>query len=203
MLINLAINARNTMPQGGNLALEAANIFVEEEYCRRNCSRRDQFVVICLSNIGVGMPPRVLSRAFEPFFKTEEIGQGTSPGLSQVYGFVKQFGGHIKIYGEVGQGTTVKIYLPLEAPTTSTSTCSPRERCRNSTAEARNLFTSSGFGSRGRLREKAADGVHFPRGGELFLDLPDGPLRLHPLLVLALPLGSLKRLLRIRARANL
>jgi PAS domain S-box-containing protein len=112
-LVNLAINARDAMPGGGKLTLEAANVFVDEDYCRVNPELSPgQFVVICASDTGVGMAPDVLSRAFEPFFTTKEPGQGTGLGLSQVYGFVKQSGGHIKIYSEVGQGTTIKIYLP-------------------------------------------------------------------------------------------
>jgi PAS domain S-box-containing protein len=112
-LVNLAINARDAMTNGGKLTLEAGNVFVDEDYCRVNPELSPgQFVIICVSDTGVGMSPDVLSRAFEPFFTTKEFGQGTGLGLSQVYGFVKQSGGHIKIYSEIGQGTTIKIYLP-------------------------------------------------------------------------------------------
>ncbi len=112
-LVNLAINARDAMPGGGKVTLDATNIFADEDYCRANPELSPgHYVVLCVSDTGCGMPPDVLSRSFEPFFTTKELGQGTGLGLSQVYGFVKQSGGHIKIYSEVDQGTTVKIYLP-------------------------------------------------------------------------------------------
>lgn len=112
-LLNLAINARDAMPNGGKITIEAANVFVDEDYCRVNPEiTPGPYVVICVSDTGSGMPPDIVARVFEPFFTTKEPGQGTGLGLSQVYGFVKQSGGHIKIYSEVDQGTTVKIYLP-------------------------------------------------------------------------------------------
>lgn len=112
-LVNLAINARDAMPNGGKLTIEAANVFADEEYCKQNPELSvGQYVVICVSDTGLGMSKEILGHAFEPFFTTKELGQGTGLGLSQVYGFVKQSGGHIKIYSEEGQGTTIKIYLP-------------------------------------------------------------------------------------------
>ena len=112
-LVNLAINARDAMPGGGKVTLETTNIYADDDYCRLNPELSPgQYVLICVSDTGSGMPPDLLTRAFEPFFTTKELGQGTGLGLSQVYGFVKQSGGHVKIYSEVGQGTTVKIYLP-------------------------------------------------------------------------------------------
>jgi PAS domain S-box-containing protein len=115
-LVNLAINARDAMSEGGKIIIEATNVFADEEYCRANPElSQGQYVLICVSDAGSGMAPDVLSRVFEPFFTTKEPGQGTGLGLSQVYGFVKQSGGHIKIYSEVGQGTTVKIYMPRYA----------------------------------------------------------------------------------------
>jgi CheY-like chemotaxis protein len=112
-IVNLAINARDAMPNGGKLTIEAANTYVDETYVRGNPEvTPGQFVVICVTDTGVGMPADVLSRAFEPFFSTKDPGQGTGLGLSQVYGFVKQSGGHVKIYSEVDHGTTVKIYFP-------------------------------------------------------------------------------------------
>jgi PAS domain S-box-containing protein len=112
-LVNLAINARDAMPSGGKLTIEAANVFADDEYSRQNPELTPgQYVVICVSDTGAGMSKEILAHAFEPFFTTKELGQGTGLGLSQVYGFVKQSGGHIKIYSEIGQGTTVKLYLP-------------------------------------------------------------------------------------------
>jgi PAS domain S-box-containing protein len=111
-LVNLAINARDAMPKGGKLTIEAANAFADDDYVRSNPEiSQGQYVVICVSDTGAGMPKDVLARAFEPFFTTKEAGQGTGLGLSQVYGFVKQSGGHVKIYSELGQGTTVKMYF--------------------------------------------------------------------------------------------
>jgi CheY-like chemotaxis protein len=112
-LINLAINARDAMPNGGKLTIEAANVFADENYSRMNPEiAPGQYVAICVTDTGAGMPPDVLDRAFEPFFTTKDVGHGTGLGLSQVYGFIKQSGGHIKIYSEIGQGSTVKLYLP-------------------------------------------------------------------------------------------
>ena len=112
-LVNLAINARDAMPTGGKITIEAGNVFADEDYTRLNPEvAPGQYDVICVSDNGNGMLPEVANRAFEPFFTTKEAGHGTGLGLSQVYGFVKQSGGHVKIYSEPGDGTTVKIYLP-------------------------------------------------------------------------------------------
>ena len=101
------------MPNGGKLTVEASNQTLDRDYCRTNPEvTAGQYALICVSDTGHGMTPDVLARAFEPFFTTKEIGQGTGLGLSQVYGFVKQSGGHLKIYSEAEHGTTAKLYFP-------------------------------------------------------------------------------------------
>jgi PAS domain S-box-containing protein len=112
-LVNLAINGRDAMPDGGKLTIEAANVTVDDKLHRHTPDlAKGQYVLLCITDTGEGMTPDVVSHVFEPFFTTKEVGQGTGLGLSQVYGFVKQSGGHIQLESEVGKGTMVKIYLP-------------------------------------------------------------------------------------------
>ena len=112
-ILNIALNARDAMPDGGKLTIEATNAFLDQSYARRNPEvTPGQFVAISISDTGNGMTPEVLARVFEPFFTTKAAGQGTGLGLAQVYGFVRQSGGNVKIYSEPGEGTMVRIYLP-------------------------------------------------------------------------------------------
>ncbi len=100
------------MPDGGKLTIEAANLYLDGAYAKTVELAEGQYVCLSVSDTGTGMAPEIAAQAFEPFFTTKEVGQGTGLGLSQVYGFVKQSGGHVKIYSEVGEGTTVKLFLP-------------------------------------------------------------------------------------------
>lgn len=112
-LLNLTINARDAMPEGGTLIIETCNAHLDDaqEAKLRDVVQGD-YVAICVTDTGVGMTPEVMSRAFDPFFTTKPIGQGTGLGLSMIYGFIRQSGGYAKIASAVGKGTRVKLYLP-------------------------------------------------------------------------------------------
>jgi CheY-like chemotaxis protein len=111
-LLNLCINARDAMPDGGRLTIETANKWLDDRAARDRELSPGQYVSVCVTDTGTGMTPDVVARAFDPFFTTKPLGRGTGLGLSMIYGFVRQSGGQVRIYSEVGQGTTMCLYLP-------------------------------------------------------------------------------------------
>ncbi|WP_284317374.1 ATP-binding protein, partial [Methylobacterium gnaphalii] len=111
-LLNLCINARDAMPDGGRITIETANKWMDERAARDRDLEPGQYLSLCVTDTGTGMAPDVIAKAFEPFFTTKPIGQGTGLGLSMIYGFVRQSGGQVRIYSELGDGTTMCLYLP-------------------------------------------------------------------------------------------
>jgi PAS domain S-box-containing protein len=111
-LLNLCINARDAMPEGGRLTIETANTWIDSRAARERDMLAGQYMAISVSDTGTGMSPQIIAKAFDPFFTTKPLGQGTGLGLSMIYGFARQSGGQVRIYSEVGAGTTMRIYLP-------------------------------------------------------------------------------------------
>jgi PAS domain S-box-containing protein len=136
-ILNLCINARDAMPDGGRLGIVTANILLDEREARESSTQPGQYIAISVSDSGTGMPPAVVARAFEPFFTTKPTGQGTGLGLSMIYGFARQSGGHVRIFSTVDVGTTVCIYLPqhLGEAAADTPAVRPSEMPRAGTGE--------------------------------------------------------------------
>jgi hypothetical protein len=111
-LLNLSINARDAMPEGGRITIETANRWLDARAAHKRDIKPGQYISVCVSDTGTGMTPEVISRAFDPFFTTKPIGQGTGLGLSMIHGFVRQSGGQVRVYSEIGKGTTMCLYLP-------------------------------------------------------------------------------------------
>jgi CheY-like chemotaxis protein len=127
-VINLCANSRDAMPDGGSLTLETSNVHLDEAYARINVDAHPgEYVAFAVADTGSGMSAEVLTRAFDPFYTTKTTGKGTGLGLSQVYGFVKQSGGHVKIESEPGRGTTVRFYLPRYLGADQAVTAAPRD----------------------------------------------------------------------------
>ena len=119
-ILNLCINARDAMPNGGKISIETANRWMDHRAAEQRGLEPGQYISLCVSDTGTGMPPDVIARAFDPFFTTKPIGEGTGLGLSMIYGFAKQSGGSVSIYSEVGDGTMVCVYLPRHLGETET-----------------------------------------------------------------------------------
>jgi PAS domain S-box-containing protein len=111
-VLNLCINARDAMPDGGRLTIETANKWLDERAARQQDLPVGQYVSVCVSDTGTGIPPEIVAKIFDPFFTTKPTGEGTGLGLSMIYGFTRQSGGQVRVYSEVGQGTTMCLYLP-------------------------------------------------------------------------------------------
>jgi CheY-like chemotaxis protein len=111
-LLNLSINARDAMPEGGRITIETANKWLDSRAAKERDLSPGQYISVCVTDTGTGMTPEVIEKAFDPFFTTKPIGQGTGLGLSMIHGFVRQSGGQVRIYSEVGKGTTMCLYLP-------------------------------------------------------------------------------------------
>jgi PAS domain S-box-containing protein len=139
VLVNLAVNARDAMPQGGRLTIETSNALLDDDYVASipEPVQTGQYVMIAVSDTGHGMDEATLARVFEPFFTTKEAGKGTGLGLSQVYGFARQSGGYVRIYSELGEGTTVKLYLPRasQGAAVEAETISERKPARDGAGE--------------------------------------------------------------------
>ena len=176
VILNLCVNARDAMPEGGRLTIETANTHIDDDYGGQNDVAPGQYVLVAVSDTGTGMSADVVAKAFDPFFTTKGPGKGTGLGLSQVFGFVRQSGGHVKIYSEAGHGTTLKIYLPRFHGAESAPTEAPRRAGRGSRGTESILVVEDDERMRAcsveSLRELGYDVSHAP-GGEDALKMLD------------------------------
>ena len=167
-LVNLSLNARDAMPNGGKLLIETRNIALDQDYVAQNPDvAAGPYAMLAVTDTGVGIPPDALEKVFEPFFTTKEVGRGTGLGLSMVYGFIKQSNGHIKIYSELGRGTSVKMYLPradgavaaeASSPATSMPIGSERLLVVEDNADVRARIVET-LGTLGYAVDEASDGA--------------------------------------------
>jgi len=163
-LLNLAVNARDAMPEGGSIHFSTANVVQDAEACARDPELTPgRYVVIGVTDTGPGMPPDVIANAFEPFFTTKPFGQGSGLGLSMVFGFVKQTGGHVKLASPPGQGTAVRLFLPAAAEDSAP-------------AEAAVPVPPAGLPDQAERAERAMATVEQPSGPTRILMVEDDPL---------------------------
>ncbi len=159
-LLNLALNARDAMPGGGGIAISTENTMLDEVYCATNpTARPGEYVCLSVSDTGEGIAPEIIGRVFDPYFTTKTVGKGSGLGLSMIYGFVKQSGGHVRIYSEQGHGTTVRLYLPRYRPERDQDAAAPA-----SGRSAR--LVRNRAGGRGRC-PGTPDGTHAIAGSRL------------------------------------
>lgn len=156
VLVNLAINARDAMPDGGTLTIETSNIALDTSYCQTQVDvQPGEYVVISVTDSGTGMTPQVQARLFEPYFTTKEVGKGTGLGLATCHGIVKQSGGHIGVYSELGRGTSVRVYLPrVYSEVSATQSASPGVAAAPGGTETILLVEDSGL-----VRELVSEGL--------------------------------------------
>jgi signal transduction histidine kinase/CheY-like chemotaxis protein len=177
-IINLAVNARDAMPEGGSLTIETANTYLDEAYTSHfGDVEPGQYVMLSVTDTGTGISPEVMKRIFEPFFTTKETGKGSGLGLAMVHGFVKQSGGHLRVYSEPGEGTTVKIYLPRLAESEKVASApSPAQVPRGVAARAREGETILVVEDNDSVREYASGALK--ELGYTVVEAVDGPAAL-------------------------
>ena len=166
-LLNLAINARDAMPDGGRLSIETGNRWLDERTARERELPPGQYVSLCVSDTGIGMTPEIVRRAFDPFFTTKPTGLGTGLGLSMIYGFVQQSGGQARIDSEPGRGATVCLYLPRHEGAADTAD-GAIQAGRGTARQGRGDGAGSGrraHGAHARHRRIGGSRLHRDRGG--------------------------------------